>query len=111
MAWSLSKQGYNMSTFELNGKQYPWFTRMPMHLWRVMRQHVYKRDEGKCKYCGKPTELFECHIHHIFPLGEGGTNHPSNLKTVCSICHKIRHPHMRTARDKAREAVGERKES
>ncbi len=63
-------------------------------LWRPLRQFVYERDGGKCQYCGQTTELFRCHCHHTLPLCEGGTNHPSNLKTLCSPCHHKRHPFM-----------------
>lgn len=83
-----------MDTFTLNGKQYPWHHRMPINQWREVRQFVYARDEGKCRYCGMDVELYKCHIHHTLPLSESGTNHPSNLKTLCANCHKIRHPHM-----------------
>lgn len=93
----------NLSTFtvpELPGKQFPWFTRMPLYLWRPLRQFIYERDGGRCSYCGDAVELYACHIHHTLELSEGGTNHPSNLKTVCIPCHKNRHPHMKTAADK-----------
>lgn len=89
-------------TFELNGKQYQWFHRMPESLWREIRQFVYERDGGKCLYCTTPVRLDECHIHHVFELSQGGTNHPSNLKTLCKDCHEKRHPFMRSARSKAR---------
>ena len=85
------------NTFELDdlpGYHFPWYTRMPIDLWRKMRQYVYERDRGRCCYCGAPTELFDCHCHHVLELYEGGTNHPSNLKTLCRPCHKRRHPHM-----------------
>ena len=88
-----------MVSFELNGKQYPWFHRMPEGQWREVRQFVYERDGGLCRYCGDPVELNKCHIHHVFELGQGGTNHPSNLKTACVDCHKKRHPFMKSARD------------
>jgi 5-methylcytosine-specific restriction endonuclease McrA len=91
-----------MKTFELNGKFYPWYRRMSVHQWREVRQFVYERDGGKCRYCDSLTRYDECHIHHVLPLSEGGTNHPTNLKTSCVECHKIKHPHMRTARDKAK---------
>jgi 5-methylcytosine-specific restriction endonuclease McrA len=79
------------------GVLFPWHRRMPTDLWRKVRQHVYERDGGKCRYCGEPTELFECHIHHVLPLSEGGVNHPSNLKTLCKGCHEHRHPFMLSA--------------
>lgn len=76
--------------------RFPWFSRMPLNLWRPLRQWVYERDSGKCQYCGIDVELHKCHIHHVLELSEGGTNHPTNLKTVCVPCHKHRHPHMKT---------------
>jgi 5-methylcytosine-specific restriction endonuclease McrA len=89
--------------FELNGKYYPWYRRMPVAQWREIRQYVYTRDGGKCRYCDAPVELYECHIHHVLELSEGGTNHPSNLKTLCRKCHKQRHPFMKSAREKLHE--------
>lgn len=83
-----------MDTFEIDGKKYPWHRRMPVAQWREVRQYVYARDGGKCRYCGKAVELFGCHIHHTLPLSEHGTNHPGNLKTLCVECHKQRHPFM-----------------
>lgn len=77
----------------LNGL-FPWFGRMSLDLWRPLRQWVYKRDGGKCCYCGSFVELHKCHCHHVLELSQGGTNHPSNLKTLCVSCHHKRHPHM-----------------
>lgn len=79
---------------ELPGLRFPWYGRMPDDLWHPLRQFVYERDEGKCRYCGKHTELYECHCHHVLPLSEGGTNHPTNLKILCPDDHKRRHPFM-----------------
>lgn len=87
-----------MEHFKIDGMdraRFPWYSRMPVNLWQLVRQHVYGRDNGRCCYCGKPVELFACHIHHVLPLSEGGTNYPTNLKTLCVDCHKMRHPHMR----------------
>ena len=53
------------------------------------------RDQGQC------TEIHEdgtrcentrwLHIHHIIPLEHGGTDELSNLTTLCSTHHEIRH--------------------
>jgi 5-methylcytosine-specific restriction endonuclease McrA len=83
--------------------KFPWFKRPPEYLWKILRQYVYSRDNGLCRYCGDRVELFECHIHHTLELTEGGSNHPTNLKTSCVKCHKIKHPFMRSARDKLYE--------
>lgn len=92
-----------MATFtidELPGKRFPWYTRMAIDLWLPLKQYVYKRDNGLCQYCGKPTPYEDSHCHHALELSEHGTNHPSNLKTLCRECHKNRHPFMKSAKDK-----------
>lgn len=76
------------------GIRFPWYGRMSMDIWIPLKQWVYKRDNGTCKYCLELATYETTHCHHIFPLGEGGTNHPSNLRTVCENCHKKRHPFM-----------------
>jgi 5-methylcytosine-specific restriction enzyme A len=85
---------------EFPGKKFPWYRRPPVELWRILRQYVYERDKGECQYCGCKVELTDCHIHHVLELNQGGTNHPSNLKTSCKNCHKKIHPFMMDARDK-----------
>jgi len=59
--------------------------------WRMIRSGVIKRDGGKCRACGKdlsavPSWLTE--VHHVRPKAEGGSDHPSNLITLCVMCHK-----------------------
>ena len=60
--------------------------------WDSIRADVLKRDGHRCGNCGSSTSL---HVHHIVPLSKGGTNNPSNLRTLCEDCHKLLHPHMR----------------
>jgi len=41
-----------------------------------------------CEMClkqGRTTPATE--VHHILPLGRGGTNHESNLLSLCNRCH------------------------
>jgi len=59
--------------------------------WRMIRGGVIERDGGVCRLCGKdlsnvPSWLTE--VHHIRPKCEGGTDHPSNLVTLCVMCHR-----------------------
>ena len=92
-----------MATFtitELPGKRFPWYSRMSIDLWIPLKQYVYQRDSGICQYCDNPTPYESSHCHHILELNEHGTNHPSNLKTLCQKCHKDRHPFMKSAREK-----------
>lgn len=97
-----------MSTFtipELVPYRFPWYGRMVMELWVKIKQYVYERDKGMCqdKIClaiGEPVEYGKTHCHHGLPLSEGGTNHPTNLKTLCILHHKERHPHMYTTKER-----------
>jgi 5-methylcytosine-specific restriction endonuclease McrA len=91
-------------TFELNGKRYPWFHRMPEDQWREIKQYVYQLDLGLCQYCEQPVKFEECHTHHVLELSQGGTNHPSNLKTLHKKCHKDRHPFMKTSQEKLHDS-------
>jgi 5-methylcytosine-specific restriction endonuclease McrA len=84
----------------LPGLRFPWYGRIPLPLWLPLKQWVYQRDGGFCAYCGNTTEYTDSHCHHALELSEGGTNHASNLKTLCRDCHKSRHPFMRTARER-----------
>ncbi|MEM7133345.1 MAG: HNH endonuclease signature motif containing protein [Chloroflexota bacterium] len=97
------------NTFELEelpGVRIGWYGRPSTKVWRKLRQVIFARDEGRCRYCHDRVELHQCHIHHVLELSQGGTNHPTNLKTLCVSCHRLRHPHMLT---KA-AALGQKKE-
>lgn len=54
--------------------------------WEDIARAVRKRDNHTCQGCGDedPDEL---HVHHIVPLGAGGSNAKSNLITLCDECH------------------------
>ncbi len=88
---------------ELNNLRVPWYGRPPLDVWLKLKQFVYQRDEGLCQYCKELTRYEDTHCHHVLELSEGGTNHPSNLKTVCKPCHKERHPFMKNASDRLKE--------
>lgn len=45
---------------------------------------VYKRDGGKCVYCGS-TDLL-C-LDHLVPLSKGGDNEKDNLVIACKACN------------------------
>lgn len=60
--------------------------------WSEIRQEVLERDEYRCGNCGSTDNL---HVHHIVPLSLGGSNLPSNLRTLCKSCHQRLHPHMK----------------
>lgn len=64
--------------------------RQPKNVWfENTRPKVFKRDDGKCVKCLSSLTLDSCHIDHI-QSGMRGTNHISNLRTLCKRCHVLR---------------------
>lgn len=46
---------------------------------------ILARDGHRCVMCGRPCpHPRHHHVDHIVPRARGGTDHPSNLRTVCS---------------------------
>lgn len=60
---------------------------------------LHKRDKYICHICHRETDPF-CDLNicgstfptidHIIPKSEGGSDYPTNLKTACSACNKVR---------------------
>lgn len=72
--------------------------RQPREIWESTRRKVWERDEGRCQgpYCADKAPwslpLETAHIDHI-RSGKLGTNHMSNLRTLCRRCHTLRADH------------------
>lgn len=73
--------------------------RQPSGVWSATRREVFLRDRGLCQspleppVCqGKlePMDPKHCHVDHIRPLCKGGSNHGSNLRLLCPVCHALR---------------------
>jgi len=59
--------------------------------WREMRRRILTRDGYHCQECNKPladVPSWFTEVHHIVPRERGGSDHPSNLKTLCLVCHR-----------------------
>lgn len=62
--------------------------------WEAIRQRVLDRDGHACRFCDMTdTEHQEqhdqgLHAHHVLPRDAGGEDHPNNLVTVCTACHR-----------------------
>ena len=54
---------------------------------RACRKHVKKRDEGKCRACGRRG----VHMHHIERRSAGGKWQPHNVCLTCVACHQFEH--------------------
>lgn len=79
---------------------YHW-QRQPREQWDITRQRIHERDKGVCQspidsppkrngLCQWNVTLDKCHIDHVNPLMSGGSNHASNLRTLCPVCHSLR---------------------
>ncbi len=59
--------------------------------WKEVRRRVLIRDSSTCQECKKPLSdipSWFTEVHHIVPRERGGSDHPSNLKTLCIVCHR-----------------------
>lgn len=71
--------------------------------WKARRKSVYRRDDWTCTRCGMKSGPHagdrgaRLHAHHRQPLSNGGSNHLSNLTTLCESCHNNAHGHDITA--------------
>ena len=61
--------------------------RAPISL--ALRNRIYARDRFTCQKCGakKGERGVQLVIDHKKPVKRGGTNDPSNLQTLCSLCN------------------------
>lgn len=71
--------------------------RPPSHVWREIREIVFKRNDYTCQYCGPIGVKLEC--DHVVPVSKGGCHDYSNLATACFSCN-------RSKRDKTLEEWG-----
>lgn len=50
----------------------------------MSRHNIFKRDEGKCQYCGTTSDLT---LDHVVPRSKGGKSTWTNLVTACKKCN------------------------
>ena len=62
--------------------------------WQIARKLALSRDNFQCVECGIDEDL---HVHHLIPRHLGGDDIPSNLITLCSGCHAVRHPNLQVS--------------
>lgn len=80
------------------------------HAWHLRRDEVRERDGWRCIDCARPrSKTVRLHAHHLVSRADWGdrSGHPddaTNLVTLCTGCHKKRHPTTSAAR-----SVGQRK--
>lgn len=63
--------------------------------WNKLRFAIFVRDRYFCQMCGIKCRigggLRSPQCHHLTPINCGGTNHWSNLVTLCKRCHELVH--------------------
>lgn len=59
---------------------------------RTFPQSLRKRHlKAACEFCGfKPAVDAQLQLDHRVPQSRGGTDHPSNLQTLCANCHALK---------------------
>src|SRR5581483_5621804 len=53
-----------------------------------VREQVLKRDGSACRFCGFKAAKFQ-EVHHVDD--NHANNDPTNLVTVCNLCHQVHH--------------------
>ncbi|EHZ9014324.1 HNH endonuclease, partial [Escherichia coli] len=62
-----------------------------------LKRHIWLRDAGQCRLCGRVVDLCDSELDHRIALQFGGGNEETNLWTLCTECHRQK---------SAREAAG-----
>lgn len=55
------------------------------------KAYVLHRDNYKCQHCKGKTKDKKLEVHHIIFRSKGGSDHYSNLITLCHTCHSDLH--------------------
>lgn len=53
----------------------------------MSRHNIFKRDGGKCQYCGTNRDLT---LDHVIPRSKGGKSTWTNLVTACKKCNSLK---------------------
>lgn len=97
--WHWDHREYNWGYFELRDHRWHYCgTKRPQ--WRPklrsrQKRAIWERDGWTCHECGAQSDL---EVDHIVPLVRGGSNDPSNLRTLCDRCNNRKSHHMPAGR-------------
>lgn len=59
----------------------------------VIKTYALYRSEGVCEGCDNPAPyiarngILFLEVHHIYPISDGGADHPRNVAALCPNCH------------------------
>lgn len=54
---------------------------------KSLRFSIFARDQFRCRYCGRQSDVVTLAIDHVMPVSRGGTNDLENLITSCVECN------------------------
>lgn len=63
------------------------YNKIPFQKMSFSRNNLYKRDEGKCMYCGVKLELKNCTVDHLTPKSKNGPSSWLNCVLSCRSCN------------------------
>lgn len=61
--------------------------KMPRRHVPFSRRNLYRRDKGRCQYCGKRVPTQELSIDHVVPRSHGGRTAWENCVLACIPCN------------------------
>lgn len=53
------------------------------------RTALYKKQDGKCIYCGREVPLSDATVDHLNPRSKQGKNSIGNLVMACKPCNSL----------------------
>ncbi|MBS3809778.1 MAG: HNH endonuclease [Desulfobacterales bacterium] len=83
---SLEESVFNLRKVRNVVKTPPEFQKKPISL--TTRYNVLQRDGFQCVACGASGKVAQLEVDHICPVSKGGSNHESNLQTLCFNCNR-----------------------
>ena len=54
---------------------------------KLIKEGLYKRQKGKCMYCGRKLDIADMHADHKKPWNRGGSDSEKNLQMLCGPCN------------------------
>ena len=83
---------------------------------KLINEGLYKRQRGRCMYCGRKVALADMHVDHKTPVNRNGSDSEKNLQILCGPCNtrkgamtdgEFRRAYQSVGLKSAREAKGQ----
>jgi 5-methylcytosine-specific restriction enzyme A len=83
-------------SFGNSGPRRSWDHRKSRHergygtAWEKLRKRILARDRHLCQACLPKRVTAANEVDHIVPKAKGGTDDESNLRAICTPCHRAK---------------------